>query len=198
MNNSKHRSSTQSASARNDAATPTRWPRSGTTETLGAERVGRRDHFFELGGHWLRAVRVVSRVRQALGVEAQPGDVFERPVLADFARGVRTAARAEAAAIERVDRTGNVPLSFAQQRLWFLEQLGNLGSTYHIPMSLRLRGELDRGALARSLDRIVARHESLRTSFPTVDGEPVQRVAPVEESAFRLLEHDLHASADAG
>ncbi|HEX9936446.1 MAG TPA: amino acid adenylation domain-containing protein [Longimicrobium sp.] len=166
-------------------------------ELLGAERVGRRDHFFELGGHSLLAARVVSRVRQALGVEATPRDVFERPVLADFARGVRTAAPAEAAAIERVDRTGSLPLSFAQQRLWFLEQLENLGSTYQFPMRLRLRGELDRGALVRSLDRIVARHEALRTSFPTVDGEPVQRISSIEESAFRVVEHDLHASPDA-
>src|SRR5688500_2431017 len=64
-------------------------------------------------------------------------------------------------------------------------------------MRLRLRGELERGALARSLDRIVARHEALRTSFHAVDGEPVQRIAPVEESAFRLVEHDLHAAPDA-
>ncbi|HEX5727195.1 MAG TPA: amino acid adenylation domain-containing protein, partial [Longimicrobiaceae bacterium] len=92
-------------------------------ELLGIERIGRRDNFFELGGHSLLAVRVASRVRQVLGVEASPRDVFERPVLADFARRLETAARAEAAAIERVDRTGNVSLSFAQQRLWFLEQL---------------------------------------------------------------------------
>ncbi|HEX8245913.1 MAG TPA: amino acid adenylation domain-containing protein, partial [Longimicrobium sp.] len=166
-------------------------------ELLGAERVGRRDHFFELGGHSLLAVRVVSRVRQALGVEALPRDLFERPVLADFARGLESAARAEAAAIEPVDRTGNVPLSFAQQRLWFLEQLGGMGAAYHIPMSLRLRGELDRGSLVRSLDRIVARHEALRTTFAAVDGEPVQHIAPVEESGFRLVEHDLRASPDA-
>jgi amino acid adenylation domain-containing protein len=166
-------------------------------ELLGAERVGRRDHFFEMGGHSLLAVRAASRVRQALGVEAAPGDLFERPVLADYARGLQTAARADGAAIERVDRTGTIPLSFAQQRLWFLEQLGELGSTYHIPTGLRLRGELDRGALLRSLDRIVARHEALRTAFPTVDGGPVQRIAAVEESAFRLVEHDLRAAADA-
>jgi amino acid adenylation domain-containing protein len=166
-------------------------------ELLGVERVGRRDHFFEVGGHSLLAVRVVSRVRQVLGVETSPRDVFERPVLADFAGGLQTAARAEAAAIERVDRTGNIPLSFAQQRLWFLEQFGNLGSAYHIPMRLRLRGELDRDALVRSLDRVVARHEALRTSFPTVDGEPVQHIAPAEESGFRLVEHDFRASRDA-
>ncbi|HEU4557299.1 MAG TPA: non-ribosomal peptide synthase/polyketide synthase, partial [Longimicrobium sp.] len=166
-------------------------------ELLGAERVGRRDHFFELGGHSLLAVRVVSRVQQALGVEVSARDVFERPVLADFARGLETAARAEAMAIAPVDRTAAIPLSFAQQRLWFLEQLGNLGGTYNIPMRLRLRGDLDRGALVRSLDRIVARHEALRTTFRAVDGEPVQHIAPVEESAFRLVEHDLRALADA-
>ncbi|HEV3052406.1 MAG TPA: condensation domain-containing protein, partial [Longimicrobium sp.] len=166
-------------------------------ELLGAEQVGRRDQFFELGGHSLLAVRVVSRVRQALGVETSPRDVFERPVLADFARGLETAARAEATAIAPVDRSGPLALSFAQQRLWFLEQLGNLGSTYHIPMRLRLRGMLDRAALVRALDRIVARHEALRTSFPTVDGEPVQHIAPVEESVFGLVEHDLQAVPDA-
>ncbi|HEV3051237.1 MAG TPA: condensation domain-containing protein, partial [Longimicrobium sp.] len=166
-------------------------------ELLGAEQVGRRDQFFELGGHSLLAVRVVSRVRQALGVEVSPRDVFERPVLADFARGLQTAAQAEAAAIVPVDRTAAIPLSFAQQRLWFLEQFGNLGSTYHIPMRLRLRGELDGGALVRALDRIVARHEALRTGFPMVDGQPVQHIIPVEESAFHLVEHDLHASPDA-
>jgi amino acid adenylation domain-containing protein len=166
-------------------------------ELLGVERVGRYDHFFELGGHSLLAVRVVSRVRQALGVEVSPRDVFERPVLAHFARGLQGAAQAEATAIVPVERSGPLPLSFAQQRLWFIEQMERVGSTYHIPMGLRLRGELDRGALVRSLDRIVARHEALRTSFPAVDGEPAQHVAPVEESGFRLVEHDLRSSAEA-
>src|SRR5688572_8362295 len=166
-------------------------------EVLGAGRVGRGDGFFELGGHSLLAVRVVSRVRQALGVEALPGDLFERPVLADFARGLETAARAEATAITPVERSGPLALSFAQQRLWFLEQLGGMGSTYHIPMRLRIQGPLDRDALARALDRIVARHEALRTTFPAVDGEPVQRIAPAEESGLRLVEHDLRASAHA-
>ncbi|HVH11465.1 MAG TPA: condensation domain-containing protein, partial [Longimicrobium sp.] len=164
-------------------------------ELLGAERVGRGDDFFHLGGHSLLGVRVVSRVRQALGAEASPGDLFERPVLADFARGLTSVASADA--IEAVDRSGAIPLSFAQQRLWFLEQMGNLGSTYHIPVRLRLQGALDRDALVRALDRIVARHEALRTTFPAVDGEPVQRIASIEQSAFSLVEHDLRASADA-
>ena len=164
------------------------------SDVLGIERVGRRDHFFELGGHSLLAVQVISRVRQALRVEVALGDVFERPVVADFARGLRTAVPAEATAIPAVDRNAPIPLSFAQQRLWFLEQLGGMGSTYHVPMRLRLRGELDRAALVRALDRIVARHEALRTTFPAVNGQPVQRIAPAEESAFPLEEHDLQAS----
>ncbi|HEY0022707.1 MAG TPA: amino acid adenylation domain-containing protein [Longimicrobium sp.] len=102
--------------------------------------------------------------------------------------------------IEPVERGGRLALSFAQQRLWFLEQLGELGSTYHIPEQLRLRGVLDRTALARALERIVARHESLRTVFVMVDGEPEQRILPVEESGFALAEHDLrgdpHAQAE--
>ncbi|HEX6372653.1 MAG TPA: amino acid adenylation domain-containing protein, partial [Longimicrobium sp.] len=166
-------------------------------ELLGTDRVGRGDDFFQLGGHSLLAVRVASRVRQALGVDVSLGDLFERPVLADFARGLQTAAGARATAIVPVDRSAPIPPSFAQQRLWFLEQLDGTGGAYHIPMSLRLRGVLDRAALERALDRIVARHESLRTTFPAVDGEPVQRIASVEESALRLVEHDLSSSADA-
>ncbi|HEX6040165.1 condensation domain-containing protein, partial [Longimicrobium sp.] len=166
-------------------------------EVLGAERVGRGDDFFDLGGHSLLAVRLVSRVRQALDVDVALGDLFERPVLADFARGLETAARAGTLAVVPVDRGAPLPASFAQQRLWFLEQLGGTGAAYNIPLRLRLRGELDRAALSRALDRIVARHESLRTVFPAVDGQPVQRIAAVEESAFRLVEHDLQGTADA-
>jgi NRPS condensation-like uncharacterized protein len=100
--------------------------------------------------------------------------------------------------IEPVDRSAPLPLSFAQLRLWFLDQLGIPGAVYHIPLSLRLRGELDRNALVRALDRIVARHEALRTTFAAVDGEPVQRIAPAEASPFRLAEHDLRGHPEAG
>jgi amino acid adenylation domain-containing protein len=164
-------------------------------EVVGVERVGRQDHFFEMGGHSLLAVRVVSRVRQALGMEVALGDLFLRPVLADFARGLETAGRVELPPIERAEREGGVPLSFAQQRLWFVDQLGSAGRAYHIPKSLRLRGTLHRSALIRALDRIVARHESLRTVFHTAGGEPVQVVAA--EGRFRLLDHDLCGHLDA-
>ncbi|HVG45522.1 MAG TPA: amino acid adenylation domain-containing protein, partial [Longimicrobium sp.] len=165
------------------------------SELLGVERVGRGDHFFELGGHSLLAVRVISRVRQVLGADMGITDLFERPVLADLARAIESAVRTELPPIERVERGGRLPLSFAQQRLWFLEQMGDLGSTYHIPTRLRLGGALDRAALRRALDAILARHEALRTTFVEVEGEPVQRIAP--PGGFRLVEHDLGGHPDA-
>ncbi|HEU4561930.1 MAG TPA: amino acid adenylation domain-containing protein, partial [Longimicrobium sp.] len=167
------------------------------SELLGVERVGRGDHFFDLGGHSLLAVRVVSHVRRALGVDASLGDLFERPVLADLARGLETATRAELPAIVPVDRSAPLELSFAQQRLWFIEQMEGAGATYHLPMRLRLKGELDREALRRALDRIVARHEALRTSFPQTDGVPAQRISAVDESPFHLAEHDLEGRPEA-
>ncbi|HEV2148395.1 MAG TPA: amino acid adenylation domain-containing protein, partial [Longimicrobiaceae bacterium] len=166
------------------------------SDLLGLERVGRQDHFFELGGHSLRVVQVVSRLRQSLGVEVPLGEVFRLPVLAELARRVAAAARADLPPIEPAERTAPLPLSFAQQRLWFLERLGGVGNAYHVQRWLRLRGELDRAALRQALDRIVARHEALRTSFSLASGEPVQRITPLEESRFSLVEHDLRAEAE--
>ncbi len=167
------------------------------SDVLGVERVGRWDHFFELGGHSLLAVQVISRVRQVLGVEVALGEVFERPVLAEQARGLEASVRAELPPIEPVERGGPLALSFAQQRLWFLEQLGGMGSAYHVPKRLRLRGELEVAALRRALDRIVARHEVLRTTFVVREGEPEQRIAPAGESGLQLVEHDLVGHAEA-
>ncbi|HVH12808.1 MAG TPA: amino acid adenylation domain-containing protein, partial [Longimicrobium sp.] len=165
-------------------------------DVLRVKRVGRGDDFFELGGHSLLAVRVISRVRQVLGVEIALRELFTQPVLAEFARELETAARSELPPIEPAPRTDRLPLSFAQQRLWFLEQLGNLGSTYHTRAPLRLRGALDRDALVRALDGIVARHEALRTVFAQVDGVPEQRIARADVG-FHLVEHDLGGRADA-
>ncbi|HVG45106.1 MAG TPA: condensation domain-containing protein, partial [Longimicrobium sp.] len=166
------------------------------SEVLGVERVGRWDDFFELGGHSLLALQVATHVQQVLELEVEPGKVFEYPVLKELAEVLAGAGRAELPPIERVDRGGRLPLSFAQQRLWFLEQMGGLGSAYHASQRLRLRGALDRGALARALDGIVARHEALRTTFTEVDGAPEQRIAPAEVG-FHLVELDLAGRPDA-
>jgi hypothetical protein len=155
-------------------------------ELLQLERVGRHDNFFALGGHSLLAVRVITRVRQMLGAEAAIGDLFRYPVLAEYARCVSQAERTKLPAIGRGERGERLPLSFAQQRMWFLAQMEGGSEVYHIPGGLRLRGKLDVGALERALDRIVARHEVLRTRFEVVEGEPVQRIAEEAVSRFSL------------
>jgi hypothetical protein len=165
-------------------------------ELLQQERVGRYDNFFELGGHSLLAVRMITRVQQQLYVEVKISDVFMRPVLSDFAHGVKRAATAEMPSIVVVERGQDIPLSFAQQRLWFLAQMEGGSEAYHIPMSMQLKGELDGAALRQALDRIVERHEALRTVFGLREGEPVQRILPAEESRFQLLEHDLREHPD--
>ena len=123
----------------------------------------------------------------------------ERLALLELLEGTapKKAAAATLAQIQPVDRSGPLPLSYPQWRLWFLDQLGIPGALYHIPTRLRLRGELDRDALVRALNRVVARHEALRTTFAEVGAEQVQRIAPAEESPFQLAEHDLRGQADA-
>ena len=160
-------------------------------EVLQLEEVGRHDNFFELGGHSLLAVRVVSRLQQVLSVEVAIRDLFAHAELADLARHLQGAAHAELSRIVPAKRSGRLPLSFAQQRLWFLAQMEGGSAAYHIPFGLHLKGDLNRTALGRALDRILVRHEILRTTFAFLDGEPVQQIGAVEESSFRLIEHDL-------
>jgi len=100
-------------------------------------------------------------------------------------------------AITLARRDEPLPLSFAQQRLWFLAQMGGVSETYHISYGMRLEGDLDRTALRRALDRIIARHESLRTTFVSLDGSPVQKIAAEDSSRFLLTEHDLRRRIDA-
>jgi amino acid adenylation domain-containing protein len=160
-------------------------------EVLPVEQVGRHDNFFELGGHSLLAVQLIGRVRQRLGLEVSLQGLFAHPVLQQFAHEVSEGSRTELPPLQAMDRPERVPLSFAQQRLWFIAQLDEAaGAAYHIPAGLRLRGSLDRSALQRALDRIVARHEVLRTHFEVLEGRPAQRIAP-ESVGFQLQQHDL-------
>ncbi len=154
------------------------------SEVLGVERVGARDGFFELGGHSLLAMQVVSRVRAALGVEVPLRAVFDAPRLDAFAERVRRARSGAAAPlppIHRVPHDGPFPLSFAQERLWFLEQLDPGGAAYVMAGALRLSGDLDVEALEAALRGVVLRHESLRTRFRTVDGVAVQEIDEAAE-----------------
>ncbi|HSL81570.1 MAG TPA: amino acid adenylation domain-containing protein, partial [Thermoanaerobaculia bacterium] len=156
------------------------------SEVLGIDRVGVEEDFFRLGGHSLLAPRVVSRVRQAFGVELPLRLLFEEPTVARLARRLESAARAEqpplvplprrAPAARPEDPVVSGPLSFGQERLWLLDRLAPGSAAYNMPFALRLRGTLDAPALAASLSGGVARHESLRTRF--VEGEvgPLQVV----------------------
>ncbi|MDR8415255.1 condensation domain-containing protein, partial [Nonomuraea sp. 3-1Str] len=157
-------------------------------EVLGLERVGVDDNFFDLGGDSLLATKLVSRVRAALGAGLSVGAVFDRPTAADLARGLAAGDGASGTVLAPRPRAEAVPLSFAQHRLWFLDRLGTDVATYNVPISLRMRGRLDVGALDAALCDVVARHESLRTVFPDVDGVPAQRVLSLAAARPRLVE----------
>ena len=145
-------------------------------EVLGVARVGLDDDFFALGGHSLMATRLVSRIRATLEVGLSVRTLFEAPTVGELsARLCEGVAPRAALAAHR--RPTPLPASYAQQRLWFLDQLeGTEGGEYHIPLALRLRGEVDVAGLTRAVNAVVARHESLRTHFSEVEGEPVQVV----------------------
>ncbi|HBL27309.1 MAG TPA: non-ribosomal peptide synthetase, partial [Acidobacteria bacterium] len=149
---------------------------------LERDRVGRDESFFDLGGHSLLAVQVVSRVREAVGVELPLRVLFESPDVAATARVVeeslRTGSVLTAPPVVPLARTGPCACSFAQERLWVLDRLTPGSPAYNVPLALHFAGPLDAAALARALGEIVRRHEALRTSFPSVDGRPVQVIHP--------------------
>ncbi|MEW5929610.1 MAG: amino acid adenylation domain-containing protein [Gemmatimonadota bacterium] len=160
-------------------------------EVLGVERVGVEEGFFELGGHSLLATQVVSRARQALGVEVPLRALFEAPTVAALAgrvEALRSAGVAPAPPIGRVSREGPLPVSFAQQRLWVVDRLEPGSAAYNMPFALRLGGGLDTAALRASLDALVRRHETLRTTFAEQGGVPVQVVHPAAPVELRELD----------
>ncbi|KRB78918.1 non-ribosomal peptide synthetase [Noviherbaspirillum sp. Root189] len=159
-------------------------------EVLKCGQIGRNDNFFDLGGHSLLGVRVVSRINRDLDVAVGISELFTHPVLSAFASAVQRAGRSDLPPITPVVRDGQLALSYAQQRLWFLTQINGASEAYHMPIGLRLIGKLDRDALRKACNRLLERHESLRTTFYVVDGIPAQRIHP-ETMAFTMQEHDL-------
>jgi amino acid adenylation domain-containing protein len=151
------------------------------SDVLRREGVGIKDNFFELGGHSLLATQVLSRVRNVFNVELPLRTIFENPTIANLSRAVE-AARVDQnrhiPLLGKLERNGEGPLSFSQQRLWFIEQLEPGNPAYNIHAAVRLLGDLNPDVLKRSLEAVIERHEILRTTFPEVDGEPLQRVGP--------------------
>jgi syringomycin synthetase protein SyrE len=163
---------------------------------LRLDQVGRNDGFLELGGHSLLAVQLLSRLRRKLGARITLRELFDAPTVRGLASLVSASAPSAAQSIPKANRSGRLPLSFSQQRLWFLDHLDHAaGAAYHLPTALRLSGTLDKAALQATLDRLVARHETLRTRFELVDGEPLQKIAPAD-TRFPLLQHDLRPLPD--
>ncbi|WP_313042053.1 non-ribosomal peptide synthetase [Pseudomonas sp.] len=150
-------------------------------EVLGLPRIGLRDDFFALGGHSLLATQIISRTRQACDVELPLRTLFEASELGDFAQqvGLMQAAgqRNQQTAIAKVDRSQPVPLSYSQQRMWFLWQMEPDSPAYNVGGMTRLRGVLDVGRFEAALQALIMRHETLRTTFPSVDGVACQKVS---------------------
>ena len=151
-------------------------------EVLGVEKVGIDDNFFELGGHSLLATLVISRLREAFQVELPQFCLFTSPTVAQLSEvisaEIQTGSGVTVPAIAPVPREQNLPLSWAQQRLWFLQQLEGESSAYKTPVVLRLTGNLNIPALSQALQAILQRHEVLRTHFQIVAEQPVQVIIP--------------------
>jgi len=173
-------------------------------EVLRVDRVGVHDNFFELGGHSLLATRLISRMNDAFRLELPLRALFDAPTIS----GMVVALEQRGVALDRgriirpCNRKGNLPLSFAQQRLWFLDRLEPGKATYNIPVAFRLVGALDMSLLERCLSELVARHESLRTVFTATEGRPTQVIQPPKPVVLRfedlraLLETDREATCN--
>jgi amino acid adenylation domain-containing protein len=161
-------------------------------EVLGVRVVGRHDNFFDLGGHSLTATRVVSRLRDIFGVALPVRLLFEYPSLAALGSEIDSLVRIHVSPphsqISVVDRAGELPLSFSQQRLWFIDQFEGANPAYNVSLAVRLRGALHMGAMEGALNQIVSRHEILRTTFVDQEGVARQRIATEQRLVLAVVE----------
>lgn len=164
-------------------------------KVLGRQEVGTQDNFFALGGDSLLAVQVLANIGSVLGLELSIYEFFEAPTVEEVAWKL-SQSESFLDKIEPAHRSGPAPLSSAQQRLWFIDRLEGGSTTYHIPMSMRLQGELDIHALQAALDGVMRRHEALRTVFVAIKGQPMQQVLPDARCDVRRVDLQSRAGVD--
>ena len=161
-------------------------------DVLSVDRVGIEDNFFDLGGHSLLATQITARVRRAIGRSLDLRDVFEAPTVMDLARRLDVSGRGAGGEspvpIDRVPRGAPLPLSFAQQRLWFLDQLEGQTAAYNMPVTATLEGRLEVATLTRALSEIARRHEVLRTRLASRGGEPTQIIDPPRRFDLAMID----------
>jgi amino acid adenylation domain-containing protein len=160
-------------------------------DLLQLPQVGIDDNFFELGGHSLLATQVISRIGETFAVDLSLRTFFEAPTVAELGRHIDQQETSARVAIAPISRQQALPLSFAQQRLWFLDQLEGQSATYHISNGFQLTGDLNVSALTQAISTIIQRHEVLRTHIQLIAGEPVQVIAPAEPVTLAVV--DLQA-----
>lgn len=165
---------------------------------LGLEQqVGINDNFFELGGHSLLAMQLLSRVRDALQVELPLRSLFESPTVAGLATLVETASSTiKSPPFKRISRNGPLPVSYAQERLWFVDQLQPDSAVYNLPAAVRMTGNLNIGALEQALSEMVSRHEVLRTTFTSVSGEPMQVIHDATRVELPVIDLEILPERD--
>ncbi|WP_240199100.1 MULTISPECIES: non-ribosomal peptide synthase/polyketide synthase, partial [unclassified Gordonia (in: high G+C Gram-positive bacteria)] len=171
------------------------------SEVVGVPRVGATDNFFDLGGNSLVATRVIARVNEALGADLAVRQIFDAPTVAELAHRAETTVGRGRVPLAPQPRTDRVPLSLAQQRMWFLNRFDQQSAAYNMPFAIRLSGDLDIEALRAAMRDVLHRHESLRTVYPDSADGPFQKILPVdavgvhaEPSVVEVAESDLEAA----
>nr|WP_322924631.1 non-ribosomal peptide synthetase [Paenibacillus sp. SGZ-1014] len=161
-------------------------------EILGHHNIGQEDHFFELGGHSLLAIKVISRIRQVFSMEVPLHSVFEYPRLVDFANDVDEYGKQQLQQTEKpimpAPRQPYMPLSYAQERIWFFEQWHQSTAVYNISKAIHIDGQLDIEALQQSYQQLIDRHESLRTNFVSPNGVPLQVIHPARKGELSIID----------
>ncbi len=171
-------------------------------ELLGFEQIGVHDNFFNLGGHSLIAAQILSRVREGFPVELSFHQIFANPTVARLAGQIEQHSNLhhhqqwQRPAIQPTPRSGKLPVSFAQERVYFIQEVAPEGSAYQAQATLRLTGQLDLAVLQQCLNEIVRRHEIFRTTFPAVDGRLFQVIHPPSPVSFRVVELQTIPEAD--